>query len=311
MRVMSSAYSYVLQDWRGWMEEGILDLAIPMAYRHHDTALGAAQYEGWALRAKEFQYDRAAAVGIGFYLNSIADNLAQIGIAGEATPGTLLSAAGSVGFSYAVATDTGTSRQTFLDALTDPVTAEMFTPGQAPLFAQPVAVPAQPWKTETALGHLAGSVRDGSNGMPLDGALVTLTGPENRVFTSDGTGFLGAVGLAPGVYLLRISHPGLSDFAQAVTISGGEVALTDAMLVPSSAAFDGITLLEDPLRVIVSWPSKSGCRYTVDTSSDLEIWDTLASGIPAAVNLMNTFQDSPPTSAEKRYYRVVETSPCR
>ncbi len=304
----TSAYSYVLQDWRDWMEEGILDLAIPMIYRRYDTAQEAQQYAAWAQRAKEFQYDRAAALGIGFYLNSIVDNLTQIGIARDPVPVTQLTGAGLVGFSYAVTNDTGTPRQTFLDALTDPATAEFFTPGQPPLFAQPVAVPPQPWKTDVTLGHLAGYARDGSNDMALDGALVTLSGPENRIFISDGTGFIGAVGLAPGDYLLRISHAGLPDLAQTITVAGGEVALADATLVPGDFVFGGITLLADPMRVIVSWRSKPGCSYAIEMSGDLQSWTALASGIPPPANTMNTFQDIPPPDSARRYYRVVETS---
>ncbi|MFN7141859.1 MAG: glycoside hydrolase family 10 protein, partial [Limisphaerales bacterium] len=41
----SSAWTSVLQDWRGWMEEGMIDLAMPMAYfRHHEPAR-ALDYE--------------------------------------------------------------------------------------------------------------------------------------------------------------------------------------------------------------------------------------------------------------------------
>jgi uncharacterized lipoprotein YddW (UPF0748 family) len=51
-------YGRVLQDWRAWMEEGILDLACPMIYRNEATTPGFA---GWANFAKDRQYNRAAA----------------------------------------------------------------------------------------------------------------------------------------------------------------------------------------------------------------------------------------------------------
>ena len=104
----TEAYARVLQDWRGWMEEGILDLACPMIYRSQTTATVPASFQGWADFTKQRQYNRAGAIGMGWYLNSVADNIAQIG-ATRTTAGQQ-KAAGLLGYSYAVPNDEGTSQ---------------------------------------------------------------------------------------------------------------------------------------------------------------------------------------------------------
>src|SRR4030095_5348174 len=92
------SYGRVLQDWRGWMEEGILDLACPMVYRNESTTPG---FGGWANFTKDRQYNRAAAIGMGWYLNSIGNTISQIKQARMASAGGN-SAVGIVGYSYGV-----------------------------------------------------------------------------------------------------------------------------------------------------------------------------------------------------------------
>src|SRR5262249_52317613 len=75
-------YREVLQDWRGWMQEGILDLNIPMNYRREQLATEPnnfrRMYEEWSDFAKDHQYNRQAAVGTALYLNPIEDSITQI-----------------------------------------------------------------------------------------------------------------------------------------------------------------------------------------------------------------------------------------
>ena len=44
----SEPYWRVYQDWRAWTEEGIIDLAIPMAYKREHVAAEAAQFQTWS-----------------------------------------------------------------------------------------------------------------------------------------------------------------------------------------------------------------------------------------------------------------------
>ena len=124
----TDAYARVLQDWRAWTREGILDLNIPMNYRDHGTR--GSEYANWNARIAGMQFNRASAAGLGFFLNTTADTITQIR---NARTNRL---AGIVGFSYAVTNDAGASRASFLDALRDPN-----------IFPSPDTVPAMPWKT--------------------------------------------------------------------------------------------------------------------------------------------------------------------
>ncbi len=305
---VTEPYRRVLQDWRGWLEEGILDLAIPMIYRRYDTASGVQGFADGGRRAQEYQAGRAAAIGVAFYLNSIADNLTQLKIARAAVPGSGLTASGAVGYSYAVPADSGETRAMLYAALTDPASAELHTPGEAPLYLDPVSPPGMPWKSDPAFGHLLGFALDGRNQTALDGATVLLSGPETRTLRTDATGFFGAVGLVPGAYMLTVSFPGLPDLAQSLVISGGGATRRDVQLAPGAFALQGLELLESPRRVVLRWSSRAGHTYAVQASGDLEDWITLAGAIPPASGFSNTFQDAPPPAGTERYYRVVESA---
>jgi uncharacterized lipoprotein YddW (UPF0748 family) len=73
----SSAYSAVFQDWRAWLEEGILDIAIPMNYFPDSTM--ASDFDHWIEFEKNHRYGRHVIIGMGNYLNSLDESLAQIG----------------------------------------------------------------------------------------------------------------------------------------------------------------------------------------------------------------------------------------
>jgi uncharacterized lipoprotein YddW (UPF0748 family) len=92
-----TAYGYRFQDWQSWLQEGILDIAVPMAYtpdnatfrRQVRTARDAAGSRGrvWA--------------GIGAYLNSVDGTLDKIDLAREEGAG------GVILFSYDWAANEG------------------------------------------------------------------------------------------------------------------------------------------------------------------------------------------------------------
>ena len=68
----------IFQDWHGWMKEGILDLAVPMNYaREHDPVV-RGWFDGWIAWEKKHKHGRQLAVGIGAYVNTEANTLAQI-----------------------------------------------------------------------------------------------------------------------------------------------------------------------------------------------------------------------------------------
>ncbi len=71
----TDAYARVFQDWRSWMEEGILDLAIPMHYFREPA--NASFLDRWLAFARDRQFNRRYVAGLAPYLNSIPDSMAQ------------------------------------------------------------------------------------------------------------------------------------------------------------------------------------------------------------------------------------------
>jgi len=72
----TDADATVFQDWRAWMEEGILDLAMPMHY-FRDVS-NAAFLDRWTAFARDRVFRRGYLPGLAPYLNPIADSLNQV-----------------------------------------------------------------------------------------------------------------------------------------------------------------------------------------------------------------------------------------
>lgn len=218
----SRPYREVLQDWRAWMEEGILDLNIPMNYKREFCTGGPIPgcfggfsqrdwYEHWNAFAKDHQYRRATAIGSAIYLNSVPDSVIQVRKA------LAPSAAGNpshgwVGYSYRTPdtlTNTGArsgdaSRAELTRALTQPSEYDPVTP---PVFAETAGVPAMTWKTEPTAGHVRGTILD-PDGVPFDQLRVDIYDVSGRTLVAsqltDGSGWFGFVDLAPGRYKVKL-----------------------------------------------------------------------------------------------------------
>jgi hypothetical protein len=308
------SYGRVLQDWRAWMEEGILDLACPMIYRDQSITAGFA---GWANFTKDRQYNRAAAIGMGWYLNTVENTIAQIKTARTASAAGNR-AVGILGYSYAVTNrypdpteadgykDNKVAPATMRMALSDDATAEIYDPGGTPVFANPVVTPTMPWKTNTTKGHVIGTLREPRTGASFDGATVLLSGPSNRTLATDATGFFGGVDLAVGNYTLRVSIPGYRPLTKTFSVTGATVAEPPLQIeaVPLQ-----IISLNRPLAantMTVTWNSIPGRSYRVEGSNNLETWSTIASGL-AATGTTTAYQWTlPPDWQEQAFVRVAE-----
>lgn len=218
----SAAYSSVLQDWRGWMEEGIIDLNIPMTYyRQH---MHASAFTNWCHFARDHKYNRHLAIGPGIYLNGGSNAIVQMRHA--LLPNTNGNRAeGVCGYSHRVPNTGDVSRATFLNALTQPSSLDPVSP---PIFTQPATPPVMPWKTNPTRGHLKGFVLSGTNN--IDGATVTLRSISNKVMMTDATGFYGAVDLPPGSYSLSASSTNLGSAFTNLAITAGVVTHIDLHL---------------------------------------------------------------------------------
>ena len=223
----SAAMNRVFQDWRGWQQEGILDLACPMTYFAGRRGL---EYERtWYTWISGHQYGRASAIAVGNWQLSIPQALAQMRVArspaanGRRPYGVML-------YSYA---GTGTGPKPGKRGLQELEQQPEFYAmlGQpspyaaAPPFARDVPLPSMAWKEHPTRGIVKGFVRTDAM-TPLDGASVTLE-PQRRGEAQsggqgagqarsiakryarrvDGTGFYAFVDVPPGVYTARVSSP--------------------------------------------------------------------------------------------------------
>jgi uncharacterized lipoprotein YddW (UPF0748 family) len=90
-------YSAVLQDWRAWLQEGILDYALPMDY-YRETGEQGGWFDTWTHWQVLNPGMRGVVFGLGSYLNSADGALAQMDRARE------LGGLGIALYSYAVPT---------------------------------------------------------------------------------------------------------------------------------------------------------------------------------------------------------------
>ena len=203
------AYYEQLQDWDGWMREGILDLNIPMNYKRDQTTPSDQRrmYQEWSDFAKDQQYGRQVAIGSAPYLNDIAATVRQVRTAvAPSTTGNY--GAGWVGYSYRTPdamTDAGTrsgaaSRAELERALTQVSSYDPITPA---IFASTANVPPMTWKTQPTTGHLRG-VALTSDGTVLAQTQVLLfsqaSGAIVRSAKTDGKGWFAFVDLPSNNY---------------------------------------------------------------------------------------------------------------
>ncbi|MQA26198.1 MAG: family 10 glycosylhydrolase [Micromonosporaceae bacterium] len=219
------AYSEVMQDWKSWLAEGVIDTNVAMNYKREAVPEQAQMFDEWTEVLADWQAGRQSVVGPALYLNTVENSVAQ---ARRALAPTAAGnrAAGWNGYSYATPSNAGADLDAERARLADALTRNDPT-GAPPLFAEPAAVPSMPWKERPAKGHVAGELllRDGT---PLDQAAVTLrdlrSGQVVATRLSDGSGWFGFVDVEPGKWLVSATS---SDGAQAhamVRVTAGQVA---------------------------------------------------------------------------------------
>jgi len=223
-------YAEVLQDWVGWLREGILDLNIAMNYKRDTDPTQRSWYAQWSDFTKDNQFQRASAVGSAMYLNDLPSTVRQVRTA-VATSTAGAPSAGWNGYSYRTpdaATDAGSrtgasARAELINALTKPSADDPITPA---VFASPAAAPAMPWKDQPSFGQLRGIAVDAS-GAPITQAAVTLHDANDAIVavrTTDGSGWFGFVDLLPGTYRATIESARAIASAGTVTVTAGQIA---------------------------------------------------------------------------------------
>lgn len=119
----SSAYAECFQDWRLWMEKGILDINMPMNYKDPAKADHMQMYAGWLDAMKKWEYDRMAANTVMVWNGNVDGAIKQIQQARAKGLGT-------VGFAVSQ----------------NEVGKEFGAKIKAKVFKDPASVPVLPWK---------------------------------------------------------------------------------------------------------------------------------------------------------------------
>jgi uncharacterized lipoprotein YddW (UPF0748 family) len=246
-------YREQLQDWRGWLAEGILDLNIIMNYKRDDFPNQAKWFAEWSHFTKDNQGRRAGAVGTALYLNDIPGSIRQVrGAVAPSAQGN--TGAGWVGFSYrtprvpasAGGKSGAESRAELTRALTQPSVHDLIAPA---VFASAAPVPPMPWKVQPTTGHVSGTALD-ALGAPLVDRRVELADPASgavlRAQTTDASGWFGFVDLEPRSY----------------RVSSGETATT-------------VSVLAGKLQTLLLFPRE--CRASYGP------WNGSASSVPSGL----------------------------
>jgi uncharacterized lipoprotein YddW (UPF0748 family) len=226
----------IFQDWRGWLAEGLIDLAVPMNYARERDERVRGWFNGWIAWEKRNKADRQLAVGVGAYLSTPADVLAQV--ARVRTPEGKARADGLSLFSYyqpsAPPAGVPAGARPPLSAPASPPAApdrlDYLVHGSASApaaFTGPAPVPPMPWIERPMQGFIAGTVVD-AGGAGMEGRTVRIrrTGWFRRTLrtTSDANGWFGMTRLSPGKYRVQLEDAGggaLPERVEVVVTAGG------------------------------------------------------------------------------------------
>jgi uncharacterized lipoprotein YddW (UPF0748 family) len=239
-------YKEVLQDWRGWLEEGIIDIAMPMTYQREYNPQQQEAYDNWIEFAKNHQYNRYTVIGPGNYLNYIEDTLNQIRRAQKpSTKGNYSHGIALYSYSSSNIYTNGELRSRgagnlprqpwnyvsqsndwFYNALSKPSKYVDVATGKTyqtePVWANPVPVPDLPWKSHPITGAIGGTLQICSpscDSVTLTLQSVDIVG-QRRTIRTDGKGWFGAINLTPGTYQLKVDGGKLE---QTINITPGQV----------------------------------------------------------------------------------------
>ena len=288
----SAAMNRVFQDWRGWQEEGILDLACPMTYFQANTH--TEWQRAWSDWIKAHQYGRASTVAVGTWMNPIGDSFKLMQIARESDRrgrrpyGVLLYSYAGTNVSDARDADGKRTEEQYSPAFYTALSAPSRW-ATAPPFPTDAPIPVLPWKAKPKRGICKGFVLTPALDA-VDGATVTIRG-NGKTWrrTTDGTGFYAVVEMPPGQYAVSVAVSGYAVQKTKVTIGVGKVGTVSftmggsAVPLTSSLADKTDSAPETPVRI-----EKLLVTLGTDTFADgMTLYAADASGIGRRVRLAN------------------------
>ncbi|KGJ72608.1 hypothetical protein GY21_14335 [Cryobacterium roopkundense] len=221
-------YANVMQDWKGWLDEGIVDTVTAMNYKREWMPEQARMFDEWNTALAEYGAGRHVVSGPALYLNGIDDSVQQ---AHDVVDAGL---DGWMGYSYAnVSLDaTASADPAVKEAERDALAAAL----RADVFTTDADVPVMEWKATPTTGLLAGTVA--TSGVAAAQVAVQVT-PVSRptdktlgeaiTLQTDGSGWFAAVDLAPGTYRVQVQNAGTPGFT-VVRVKAGQIAEADIRL---------------------------------------------------------------------------------
>ena len=209
-------YREVLQDWPAWMQEGIVDLNIPMNYKRDREPDQLKWFDGWNKFAVQTKASGLVAVGGAMYINPQDDSYRQLKRSLE-VPGV----SGWVGYSYRTPdTEVYAGKRASSDAIKQ--------------FSDRVVATGGPFGSSAGWG--IPSPPSGALGRVIQGgvgvAAVTLeignTTGETRRVQSDANGYFGAK-LPPGEWTVKTLE---ASSASTFTVTAGRVVRLPDLELP-------------------------------------------------------------------------------
>lgn len=176
----SSAYAQVYQNWKEWLEEGILDYNMLMNY-----STSYSRYVGWTDLSLASDDIRGSIIGCGAYLQASAQDAID---------------------QMLYARQQGADGVCIYDWGSEPQGSQFYTELKEDLFSEWADPPRATWKTAPTRSVLEGIITAGSD--PIDHATIEVLGEPSTATHSDGAGWYGILELVPGNHQVRILAPG-------------------------------------------------------------------------------------------------------
>lgn len=234
----TQAYSKYYQDWPVWMEQGILDMSVPMAYFDCDGSYGSS-YDPWVCFTRNNAFNRHSVVAPGVYSASclISQLSSTRNLACGPTNGAAI---------YAYAS----------------MNSSVMNAARA-VWSTAAPVPVMPWKSSPAKGYIKGNVTFAQS-VWVDGATITLTGPNNRSIYTDGTGFYGFIDLTPGSYTINCNSSTYGVKTATVQVVAGQVSSANIDYPLSSLVITNVAVSnETGTSATVTWTTNGGASSKV------------------------------------------------
>jgi uncharacterized lipoprotein YddW (UPF0748 family) len=289
-------YYDVYSDWDSWVEEGIVDMAVPMTF--YNWASLPTDYTNWMNFEKDRKCNRHMIVGPGLYLNSLTNAISEILMTRDPSPASNY-AHGFCGYSYRVPY-TGGTWAGFSPSLVSQVTTNW------------ADIPEMPWKIAPTNGHMMGTVTLADTAAWADGATVRVSGPVSRTNYTDGTGFYALIDLPPGSYIVTASKTNYPAAWAAVNVAIGQATgnMYEQDLVLGASAppiITGCSLLVSG-EFQLQFNGATGTNYCVLASTNLALplsnW-TVLGGVTENSPGQFQFTDPQATNFPARFYRVL------